>query len=196
MLSQREQDVLDFIIQFIREEGKAPLLTEIAEGLGIQSKGVIHRYISALEEAGAIERTGRHRGIRVLDDASAPGVLPMLGRIAAGQPIEAIPDENTLDLNSLFTGSDRYVLKVKGESMIELGIFDGDFVVIESCNTARSGDVVVALVENEEATLKTIEYLANHQVKLIPANASMEPMIYMADQVQVQGKLKGQLRVY
>lgn len=196
MLSERERDVLDFIADFIREEGKAPLLTEIATGLGIQSKGVIHRYISALEEAGAIERSGRHRGIRILDETCAPGVLPLLGRIAAGQPIEAISDESVLDLNSLFTGKDCYVLKVKGESMIELGIFDGDWVVIKSCNTAKSGDIVVALVENGEATLKTIEYMANQQVKLIPANETMEPMIYPSDHVQVQGKLKGQLRVY
>ena len=196
MLSPREQDAFDFIVKYIRENGQAPLLTEIGEGLGINSKGVIHRYISALEEAGMIEKTGRHRGIRVLDDQTAPGCIPLLGSIAAGSPIEAIADEQSLDLNHIFSGSNRYALKVKGESMIEEGIYDGDWVVIESADTARNFDIVVALVEGQDVTLKTIEYMAGNQIKLIPANSTMEPMVYPAEQVQIQGVLKGQMRVY
>lgn len=197
MLSPREQDTYDFIVKFIREQGHAPLLTEIGEGLGISSKGVVHRYISALEEAGMIEKTGRHRGIRIIaQEEVAPGCIPMLGSIAAGQPIEAVSQEDSLDLNHLFAGSDRYALKVKGESMIEEGIYDGDWVIIEQANSAKNYDIVVALVEGEDVTLKTIEYMANNQVKLIPANSSMEPMVYPAESVQIQGILKGQLRVY
>lgn len=196
MLSPREQDVYNFIVRFIRENGQSPLLTEIGEGLGIQSKGVIHRYISALEEAGLIEKTGRHRGIRVLEEGVAPGTIPLMGRIAAGQPIEAIADQQVLDLNSLFAGASCYALQVKGESMIEEGIQDGDWVVIEAADSARNGDIVVALVDGEEATLKTIEYTTDGQVRLIPANSTMEVMVYPADRVQIQGLLKGQLRVY
>ena len=197
MLSPREQDAYDFIVKFIREHGHAPLLTEIGEGMGISSKGVVHRYISALEEAGMIEKTGRHRGIRIIaEEEVAPGCIPMLGSIAAGQPIEAISNEDSLDLNHLFAGSNRYALKVKGESMIEEGIYDGDWVIIEQANAAKNYDIVVALVEGQDVTLKTIEYMAHNQVKLIPANSSMEPMVYSADEVQIQGILKGQLRVY
>lgn len=197
MLSPREQDTYDFIVQYIREHGQAPLLTEIGEGLGINSKGVVHRYITALEEANMIERTGRHRGIRILaDEDAAPGCIPLLGSIAAGLPIEAVSDEESLDLHHIFAGPNRYALKVKGESMIEEGINDGDWVIIEQADSAKNFDIVVALVEGEDVTLKTIEYMANNQIKLIPANSTMEPMIYPADVVQIQGILKGQMRVY
>lgn len=197
MLSPREQDVYNFIVNYIREQGQAPLLTEIGDGLGINSKGVIHRYIAALEEAGMIEKTGRHRGIRIIaQDDIAPGCIPLLGSIAAGQPIEAVTDEESLDLNHIFAGSNRYALKVKGESMIEEGIYDGDWVIIESANTANNYDIVVALVEGQDVTLKTIEYVAGNQIKLTPANSTMQPMFYPADQVQIQGVLKGQMRVY
>lgn len=196
MLSPREQDVYNYIVSFIRQNGQAPLLTEIAEGLGIKSKGVIHRYITALEYANMIERSGRHRGIRVLDEATQPGCIPLYGSIAAGAPIEAISHQQNLDVAALFTGENCYALQVKGDSMIDEGILDGDWVVIESVSTARSGDIVVALVDGEEVTLKTIEYLPNGQVKLIPANTNMEPMMFNGDQVKIQGLLKGQMRVY
>ncbi|EDY86759.1 LexA repressor [gamma proteobacterium HTCC5015] len=196
MLSKREQAVYEFICQFILEQGQAPLLSEIGEGLGINSKGVVHRYLSALEEQGYIERSKRHRGIRVLDEQVSPGTLPLMGRIAAGQPIEAVNDQQQLDLNSLFAGSNRYALQVKGDSMVEAGICDGDWVVIESAQTARNGDIVVALVDDEDATLKTIDYRAGGQVALIPSNSAMEAMVYPEERVQIQGILKGQLRVY
>ena len=195
MLSRREQDVYHFICQFVIARGESPLLSEIAEGLGIRSKGVVHRYLGVLEEQGYIERSKRHRGIRVLDEQVAPGNLPLVGRIAAGQPIEAIEDQQTLDLNGLFAGSDRYALQVRGDSMIEAGICDDDWVVIRHADSARDGDIVVALVDGEEATLKTIEHRGS-EIALIPANSAMETMVYPAERVQIQGVLKGQLRVY
>lgn len=197
MLSAREQDVYNFIVTFIERNGKAPLLTEIALGLGIRSKGVIHRYITALEDAGMIERSGRHRGIKVCQQLNFDELkIPLMGTIAAGCPIEAVPNPEVLDFGAMFSGAGCYALTVQGDSMIEEGIHDGDIVIIEPASTAENGDIVVALVDGEDVTLKTIQNLANGVVQLIPANASMEVMEYSANRVQIQGLLKGQMRVY
>lgn len=197
MLSAREQDVFNFIIEFIERNGKAPLLTEIAMGLGIRSKGVIHRYITALEEANMITRNGRHRGIEVCEQFHFNELdIPLMGTIAAGCPIEAVSTPETLDFGAMFSGVGCYALTVKGDSMIEKGIHDGDIVIIEPASTAKNGDIVVALVDGEDVTLKTIQMLSDGVVQLIPANSSMSVMEYSANRVQIQGLLKGQMRVY
>jgi repressor LexA len=202
MLSAREQDTYHFIRDYMAEQGQAPLLTEIAEGLGIRSKGVIHRYVKALADAGLIQLVpGRHRGI-VLTNVSEHSQgeeergLPLLGRIAAGRPIEAIANEERLDLAEFFMGPRRFVLRVQGDSMIEAGILDGDMVVIEQCNTAHDGDIVVALIDNEEATLKRIHHNPDGSIVLQPENRHLSPMVYAAERVTVQGIIVGQLRSY
>jgi repressor LexA len=203
MLSSREQDTYRFIREYIREQGQAPLLTEIAEGLGIRSKGVVHRYVKALADQGLIQLiSGRHRGIVLTDNDSEYSQenekysLPLLGRIAAGRPIEAIVNEERLNLAEFFVGPRRFVLQIQGDSMIDAGIMDGDMVVIEQRHTADDGDIVVALIDNEEATLKRIHYNPDGSIVLQPENRHLSPMVYAAERVAVQGVIVGQLRSY
>lgn len=132
------------------------------------------------------------------DEAAALSNLriPLLGRIAAGQPIEAIEDANYLDLAAFFIGPDRYALRVSGESMIDVGILDGDTVILRKQNIARTGDIVVALIDSQEATLKRLGAVKEGMVELIPENSSMKTMHYAAHRVSFQGVLVGQLRSY
>jgi repressor LexA len=123
-------------------------------------------------------------------------VLPFLGKIAAGLPIEAIPDQEEINLADFFLGPNRFVLRVQGESMIEAGIMPGDMVVIESSNRARNGEIVVALVDREEVTLKRLKNNQDGTVTLIPENHQMQPMNFSADRVQIQGVVVGQMRSY
>ncbi len=195
MLTEREQATLQFIADYILKYRKAPLLIEIAEGLGIQSKGVVHRYLSALEEQGYIRRHQKHRGIQLVDHPDYDE-LPLLGRIAAGKPIEAIEDRELISFAHLLGGPNRYVLQVKGLSMIDEGIRSGDLVVIEQSSTARNNQIVVALIDNHEATLKRIKFPSRDVIRLIPANQNMQPKDYSADRVAIQGILVGQVRMY
>ena len=198
MLTHSQQRTLDYIQAYILRNGHAPTYPEIAEGIGIQSQGTAHRYVKALLEMGyLLNEEGSHRGLRLPDSEMEQGMLiPLLGKIAAGQPIEAITGHDAINLNQMFGGDNRYALKVDGESMVELGILDGDTVVIESCNTASKDSVVVALIDSYEVTLKIYRPLSHDRIKLIPANSSMEPMVYPADRVQIQGVLVGTLRTY
>ena len=195
MLTEREQTTLQFIQSYIAKHAKAPLLTEIAEGLGIQSKGVVHRYLSVLEEQGYIRRHQKHRGIE-LEGHPDSDELPLLGRIAAGKPIEAIENRELINFANLLGGANRYVLQVKGHSMIDEGIRSGDLVVIEQSSTARSNQIVVALIDDNEATLKRIKFPSRDIIRLIPANKNMQPKEYPADRVTIQGTLVGQVRMY
>jgi len=206
MLTDRQRQTLDFIRAFSSENGYAPKLREIAAHLGIQSRGTVHRYIRALEDAGLVRvHRDRSRGIELIEDGSEPEIarhpadepaLPLLGRIAAGLPIEAIEDTETINLNEFFVRPGRFVLRVQGDSMIEDGIFDGDMVIVESCQTAPDGAIVVALIDNEEATLKRIENHGDGSVTLIPANSDMQPFRYSAERVSIQGVVVGQFRSY
>lgn len=197
MLSTRQQDTYRFIRDYITRQGRAPLLEEIATGLGIRSKGVVHRYVQALAEAGLIELLpGRHRGIQLSDKQATQPTLPLLGRIAAGQPIEAIPGQDEVNLAEFFIGPNRFLLKVQGESMIEAGILDGDMVVVERCEQAADGEIVVALIDREEATLKQLQNNRDGTVTLHPANAALAPLRYAAERVAIQGRVIGQLRSY
>jgi repressor LexA len=198
MLIDSQQRTLDFIQSYILRCGHSPTYPEIAQGIGIQSQGTAHRYVKALLESGhLLNEEGSHRGLRLPDEIASQGMaLPLLGTIAAGLPIEAISGHDSINLNQMFGGDQRYALNVSGDSMVDLGILDGDTVIIESCSSAAKNTVVVALIDNYEVTLKIYHPLSKGLIKLIPANASMEPMVYPADRVQIQGVLVGTLRTY
>jgi len=198
MLTDSQQRTLDFIQAYILRCSHSPTYPEIAQGIGIQSQGTAHRYVKALLEMGyLLNEEGSHRGLRLPDDIAEQGMLiPLLGKIAAGLPIEAISGFDSVNLNQMFGGDNRYALSVAGDSMIELGILDGDTVIIEACNSAPKNSVVVALIDDYEVTLKIYRPLSHNRIKLIPANVSMQEMVYSADRVQIQGVLVGTLRTY
>ena len=196
--TERQLKILNFLRGFIQERGVSPTLEEIATNFGI-SRVTAHEHIRALEKKGALHKVPNHaRSIELADDprnkpASAP-TLPILGTIAAGAPIEAIEDRQELNLSSwLPSEKECYILQVSGDSMIEDGIFDGDLVVVERRDTARDGEVVVALVGGKDATLKRF-YKDGEVIRLQPANSSMDPL-YVRD-VAIQGVVVGLLRKY
>jgi len=199
-LTQTEVKIQDFIRSFIDQNGHSPTLREIGEGVAIKSKGTVHRYVTSLKTKGALQHNERQwRGISMneLEDNSV-ATLPFLGRIAAGQPIEAINDITEININDMLigAGAGRYMLQVKGDSMVDLGILDGDMVVIERRDYAKNGQIVVALVDDENATLKRFHSEDDGQILLIPANASLTAQQYAADRVRIQGILVGQMRTY
>ena len=205
MLTDRQRQTLNFIRSYIDEYGYPPKLKEIGDHLGITSRGTVHRYIRALEEENLIRvSTGRSRGIELVKNEPASekvtsdieNDLPVAGTIAAGLPIEAIEDQETINLNEFFVRPGRFVLRVQGDSMIEDGIFDGDMVIMESCQTARDNEIVIALIDQDEATLKRIKNNQDGSVTLIPANSSMQPFRYSAERVSIQGRIVGQFRAY
>ena len=201
-LTRRQQEIYEFLLENLDGFAHPPTLDELCEALGLKSRGSLHKQIQALIEVGLVEPMNNlRRGIRLTASAENPvtandGELPLYGRIAAGQPIEAIADSETIAVPPVLrTSNPCYVLEVKGDSMIEEGILDGDWVVIEHRGQARDGEIVVALVEGEDATLKRIEQRPG-EVTLYPANSSMQPMRYRPEQVQIQGVLVGQMRRY
>jgi len=198
-LTDKQQLTLDFIQRYIAIHTVAPKLQEIAEGIGISSRGVAHRYVRALIDSGYISMdSGRHRGICLCkpNTHKPESILPLLGKIAAGKPIEAIPGEDQIDLRDFF-GHNNFAVRVQGDSMIEAGIMDGDTVIIEFKETANDGDIVVALIDESETTLKRFKRSNKGKyIKLIPANKDMEEMVYEASRVRIQGVLIGQLRKY
>ena len=201
-LYKRQKQILDYISQYIQKNGTSPTLQEIANAMNLSSLATVHEHLQALERKGVIERfEGTVRGINILDetiDAALQGVqLPLVGYIAAGEPIEAIenPLETIAVASDLVSKSKRcYVLQVKGDSMIETGIFDGDFVVIQQQDTAEDGDVVVALLNGEFATLKTLYREGAGRIRLQPANSTMDPIYEDASNIQIQGKVTGVIR--
>ncbi|MEE8482025.1 MAG: transcriptional repressor LexA [Acidiferrobacterales bacterium] len=198
-LTDRQKKTYDFLRTYSARHGVSPKLREIADYLGIQSRGTVHRYLTALVDAKLISITpDLARGI-VLLEAEAEFkhfTLPLVGRIAAGLPIEAIPDHDEIDLSEFFVRPNRFVLKVSGESMIDAGILDGDMVVVEKSSTARDGEIVVALIDDDEATLKYLKRNADQSITLEPANEEFKPMRYSAHRVQIQGIVVGQFRSY
>jgi len=197
MLTRLEEKVLQYITRYITQHGHAPTLTEIGDAIGIRSKGTVHRYIEKLVSKGHLYRSERSwRGIRLTGEHDrCLTILPLAGRIAAGRPIEAIPDQQEINFSELLLGADRYVLQVKGDSMIDAGILDGDLIVVRHTETADNGDIVVALIDRGEATLKRLRKHGD-RVELIPANQALAPMIYPADRVHIQGVVVGQVRLY
>lgn len=191
-----QHKIYDFIRDYIEQHGYAPALTEIAAGIGVSPKSVslISRSIHALAAAGQLilDKKG-YRNIRLADANRV--CLPLLGRIAAGAPIAAIEDRQTLNLQELLYGEDRFVLEVKGDSMIDEGILDGDWVICRETQQARENDIVVALIDQQEATLKRISYKVPERITLIPANPTLKPKAYLPHHVQIQGIFVGLIRM-
>jgi repressor LexA len=225
MLTTREQQALDFIADFIQTHSKSPVFSEISQGLGIQAKSHIHRILKALENKGYIERTRQHRSIKILKTPqsraksenakkhdvnamtesqltqsrisnSSRSNLQLVGSIAAGNPIEAIEVPEIIDINQMFAADNHFLLKVRGDSMQDIGIVDGDYVVIEQTQQVNNGDVVVALIDNLEATLKRIQFLTNDHIRLIPENQHLIAKDYLRSRINIQGRLIGQFRHY
>jgi len=200
-LYRRQKQILDFVKQYVQKNGLAPTLTEIANALGVSSLATVHEHLKAMEKKGVIKRfNGSVRGIEIVNDLLPEqqiGIdVPVLGFIAAGSPIEPFTDPNaSISIApGMISGKKRaYVLQVKGTSMIEEGILDGDFVVVEEKETANNGDIVVAILENGFATLKRFFKEAT-RIRLEPANSKMAPIF--AKNVKIQGKVVGVLRKF
>ncbi len=197
-LTRRQQAVLEFLRENRLSQAPAPTLDELCRCLGLRSRGSIHKHIQALVEAGYVEPlSGKQRGVRLREphDSDMP-TLPLLGRIAAGRPIEALQDPQEIDVPRQLRAKGRcYVLQVRGDSMIDEGILDGDWVVVEQRDHARDGEIVVALIDGEDATLKRIEQLPGACI-LHPANPDLEPLCYDPERVRIQGVVVGQMRAY
>lgn len=208
-LTRRQKEVYDFLAQFVDEHGYSPSFEEIGEGLGLSSLATVHKHISNLEEKGLLKRDyNRSRSIdllkprrrmrQVLSGASSAAnglTLPLLGRIAAGRPVEALENPESISLADFTRSKDVYVLQVTGESMQDEHIVNGDYVLVEKTNIARDGEIVVALVNGSDATLKRI-YSEGDKIRLQPSNAAMQPIVVPAATVQIQGRVIGVLRKY
>lgn len=206
-LTRRQQEIYDYLRENLENFPHPPTLDELCDALGLKSRGSLHKQIQALIEAELIEPMNNlRRGIRLketdevsetlLPEGSDHSELPLYGKIAAGNPIEAIANPDTMSVPpALRTEQPCYVLEVQGDSMVEEGILDGDWVVIEQRDAARNGEIVVALVNEEEATLKRLEKKSD-EVVLHPANSDMSAMHYHPSQIRIQGVLVGQMRRY
>ena len=216
MLTAKQRELLLFIDNRLKDEGISPSFDEMREALELKSKSGVHRLISALEERGFIRRLpNRARAlevvkfpetrpsatitpIRPVTAAPANDVMeiPLHGKIAAGTPIEALQGTESFAVPPALLGAgEHYALEVSGDSMVDEGILDGDFALIRKVDTARDGEIVVALIDNEEATLKTFRREGS-MVRLDPANRNYEPQRYDPRRVQIQGKLAGLIRRY
>jgi repressor LexA len=202
-LTKRQKQVVDFIAGFVDENGYSPSYGEIAQGLGLASLATVHKHISALEAKNYLKRgfnrsrsldlgpkyvqeQKRHRDLEV----------PLLGKIAAGRPVEAIEQRATLSFADFAGNRDTYALEVRGDSMIEDHICDGDMILIERTTEVRDGEIVVALVSGTDTTLKRIYREPGGRIRLQPANSSLDPIYAPASEVQVQGRLLAVLRKY
>ena len=200
-LYRRQKQILDFINQYIQKNGYSPTLQQIADALGVSSLATVHEHLNSMAKKGVIRKfEGAVRGIEIvnkkLGEINKGIELPILGFIAAGSPIEPHTDPNatTHVAPGMLSGRKRaFVLQVKGESMIEDGILDGDFVVIEEQNEANNGDIVVALLENGMATLKRY-YKEATRIRLAPANSKMSPIF--TNSVRIQGRCVGIVRKF
>jgi repressor LexA len=195
MVTFAQRKIYDFICAFIQEYGHSPSFKEIAQGVGISQRSVslISRSVQSLTEAGWLTASKHsHRSIQI--KKSGEILLPLLGKIAAGSPIEAISDQKTIDISGFLTGN-QFALKVKGDSMVDEGILDGDFVICKSTQIAREGDIVVALIDGSHATLKRISYQLRNMIALIPANVHLKPKAYLPQRIQIQGVYMGLLRL-
>ncbi|HUJ40200.1 MAG TPA: transcriptional repressor LexA [Candidatus Acidoferrales bacterium] len=206
-LTKRQKQVLDLLVHFQNKKGYAPSYEEIGKGLGLASLATVHKHIMTLEKKGFIRRGyNQSRSIEVLQlprpvreeiiERAAVTELPLMGRIAAGRPLESVEDRETISLSDFTRSKNVFVLKVKGESMVEDHILDGDYVVVEPTQVANNGEIVVALVGGEEATLKRFYREGAGRVRLQPANAEMQPIRVAANDVKIQGRVLGVLRKY
>jgi repressor LexA len=198
VLTRRQQAILEYLRESQLRHTHPPTLDELCSALGLRSRGSMHKHVTALVQAGYVEPlSGKQRGVRLSEaKEDDPRTLPLLGRIAAGRPIEAVQDSQELEVPRQLRGKGRcYVLQVRGDSMIDDGILDDDWVVIEQRDYARDGEIVVALIDGEDATLKRIEQRPDVCI-LHPANSDLEPQHYAPGRVNIQGVVVGQMRAY
>jgi repressor LexA len=204
-ITKRQRQVYDFIENFVRTNEYSPSFDEIREGLGLNSLATVHKHISNLEKKGLLKRAyNRSRSIDLLPpkgklkqmmSVNQALEIPMLGRIAAGQPIEAVRNPETISLADFVKSKEVYVLEVRGDSMQDEAILDGDYVLVENTKAVHNGEIVVALVSGSDATLKRF-YREGDQIRLQPSNVNMAPIVVHASAVQIQGRVIGVLRKY
>jgi repressor LexA len=197
-LTIRQNEILEYIKQYIRDHGIAPTVDEIRLQLHLNSLATIHKHLKAIEARGKIRRGKfKARAIEILsDERTNPNEIPMFGKIAAGQPIEALPMPETITIPDDMLGKNlTFSLQVKGDSMIDDGIHNGDYIVVESRESAKEGEIVVALVDGSEATVKRY-YKKGKSIRLQPSNPTMEPIILDAARVAIQGVVIGLIRKY
>ena len=201
-LTKRQKEILDFLTRHIERKGYAPTIEEIGEQFGLSSLATVHKHLTNLQQKGLIKRlSNRSRAMELVpSELKVHAVeLPLLGRVAAGSPIEAISDgdrETIFVPEDMIGRKDTYVLKVKGDSMIDEQIRDGDYVIVESRKNARDGEMVIALLEDEKATLKKLYREAGGKIRLQPANPRMKPIYVDGRDLRVQGVVIGVLRKY
>ncbi len=197
-LTRRQREMLDNIERFIHRKGYSPTLEEIGEMMNLSSLATVHKHLQNLEEKGLIRRTWNHsRAIELTGKTKVRGgSLPLMGEVAAGYPIEAIENPDPIEVPRDFIGRrESFVLRVRGDSMIDDGIREGDLIIVETCKTARPGQTVVALVDGSEATVKRY-YPGKNRIRLQPANENMKPMSYKPESIQLQGIVIGLMRRY
>ncbi|MFN7541505.1 MAG: transcriptional repressor LexA [Acidobacteriota bacterium] len=210
-LTRRQKDLLDFLASFIERHGYSPSYEEIASGMDLTSLATVHKHIHSLETKGYLKRGfNQSRSLEIspkyLEErrsyAAAPALatpaleVPLLGRIAAGAPVESVANQETLAFRDFLGNEDTYALQVRGDSMIEDHICSGDFVLVEKVHSVRDGDIVVALVDGMETTLKRFYREPGEMVRLQPANSSMDPIRVPQNVVSVQGRVLAVLRKY
>ncbi len=205
-VTRRQKEVLDFIGNFVDRNGYSPSFEEIAKGLGLKSLATVHKHVTNLQTKGILQRGhNRSRSIDVLPQPRAQRSnvtsfparerLPLMGRIVAGLPVEAVQTNESISLADIVGNKEVFALEVRGDSMRDEHIVDGDYVLVERTRAARDGEIVVALVRGSETTLKRF-YVEGDVVRLQPANVDMEPIFVPAGQVEVQGRVLGVLRRY
>jgi repressor LexA len=199
-LTRRQKEILDFLDRHITRKGYAPTIEEIGEHFGLSSLATVHKHLSNLQSKGLVKRDwNRSRALELVPTPVAVKAveLPLLGRVAAGSPIEAITASETIFVPEDMVGRrDTYVLQVKGDSMIDEQIRDGDFVIVENRKHARDGEMVIALLDGDSATLKKIYREGGGMVRLQPANARVKPIVVDQDRLSIQGVVIGVLRKY
>jgi len=199
-LTRRQKEILDYVGTHISSEGYAPTIEEIGDHFGLSSLATVHKHLANLQEKGLIKRAwNRSRALELVpSEMTVRAVeLPLMGRVAAGSPIEAVQSTETIWVPEDMVGRGQtYVLQVKGESMIEEQIRDGDYVIVEDRATARDGEMVIALLDGENVTLKKMYREPGGRIRLQPANSQMDPLYVEADRIRVQGVVIGVLRKY
>jgi repressor LexA len=199
-LTKRQRQILDYIESFIESYGYSPSFEEIASHFGYSSLATVHEHLSNLEIKGLIRRNyNRSRSLEVVRSEAAPvaAELPLLGTVAAGLPIEAIEEQETIAVpHDMLRAGQNYVLRVRGDSMIDEQIRDGDFIIVNSRQTAENGEMVVALVNGDSATVKKFFLEKDGRVRLQPANPTMLPFYYDAGDIEIQGIVVAVIRKY
>jgi repressor LexA len=205
-LTKRQKDVLNYLVTFINKNGYSPSFEEVGRAMKLTSLATVHKHLSTLEKKGFIRRGyNQSRSIEVLqlpkpvrEEILDRHVveLPLSGRIAAGRPLEALEEKETISLADFARGQNTFVLQVKGESMRDDHILDGDFIVVEQTQVANPGEIVVALVGEDEATVKRFYRESGGRIRLQPANAQMAPIVVPGSDVRIQGRVVGVLRKY